>query len=188
MKFNTTDVLLLVDCQNDFLHPEGALYIGNMAANNYVDKLLELVKSFEGAIIALKDVHREGDPELELYPNHCMYQDWGSLVVEPLALEFSNRRNVYQLEKTFYSSYYVSRNIAKLTYSNVLGVSSLKVAGVLTSVCVHDVVAGVQTYAITEMNHMLDITVIRSLVRDTDPFLGEAALKRLEKLYNIKLL
>lgn len=66
-------VFIDVDTQRDFLEPAGRLYIsGSSAIRSNLARLTEYAQSKKIPILATCCAHREGDPEFERFPPHCL--------------------------------------------------------------------------------------------------------------------
>jgi len=62
-----------VDTQVDFLLPGGRLYVpGAEAIIPNLARLTKLARDMQLPLIASADAHHPGDPELAIYPPHCM--------------------------------------------------------------------------------------------------------------------
>jgi nicotinamidase-related amidase len=78
--------LIVMDMQNDFVKPGGTLVIP--AAAETVPRIQQLLRSARerGVRIAyVQDTHVEGDPEIEIWPEHCRIGTWGREIVDELA-------------------------------------------------------------------------------------------------------
>lgn len=79
-------VLIVVDMQNDFVKPEGALVCP--AASETVSRIQDLVASARRQEVRLaytQDSQIPSDPEFDLWPKHCLIGSWGWHIVEELA-------------------------------------------------------------------------------------------------------
>jgi nicotinamidase-related amidase len=73
---NTT--LLVIDMQSDFVKRDGALVVSD--ANDTVPRIQELLASAreqEMPIAYTQDTQVEGDPEFDIWPEHCVKGTWG---------------------------------------------------------------------------------------------------------------
>ncbi|NDD62857.1 MAG: isochorismatase family protein [Acidobacteria bacterium] len=62
-----------IDTQNDFMTPEGALYVPR--AGEICDNLAELLRAaeeLEVTTISTRCAHEPDDPEFEIFPPHCL--------------------------------------------------------------------------------------------------------------------
>ena len=86
--------------------------------------------------------------------------------------------NEITIEKTRYSGFYGTG----LEYHLIsLGVKTIEVCGVCTSICVMDTVGGLA-------NRDYSVNIQKSCVADFDPEAHEAALKRMAGLYGATIL
>jgi len=176
-------VLIVVDVLNDFLDPEGALYCGDDAR-----KILPFVKERirryrqleEGVVIYVNDSHTENDKEFEKFPKHALSNTWGATVVPGAMPVYPDK----VFEKTRYSGFFGTPLEAYLTAMkewDPMGIESVEVIGVCTSICVMDTVGGLANRDVP------NIIVPRAGVADFDPEMHEFALKRMERLYGAKI-
>ncbi len=123
--------LLIIDMLNDFVKPEGALYVGP-AAEGIVpvikDKLEHFRKNRE-PVIFICDRHRRGDLEFDMFPPHCLEGSDGGEVIAELA-PLAGERLIY---KRRYSAFFGTE--LDLTLREY-GVAELELAGVVTNICV----------------------------------------------------
>lgn len=79
-------VLLVIDMQNDFVHPEGVLY--NPKAEETVSDIQDIisrVRDFGVDVWFTRDTHEEESPEFEIFPEHCVGGTWGHEIVSELS-------------------------------------------------------------------------------------------------------
>ncbi len=122
--------LLVIDMLNDFLHPEGALFIGD--SQNLIERVAEAVAQHRSAgnpIIYILDRHLPQDAEFNMFPPHCLMGEWGSEVVD----ELTPGPGDITVPKRRYSAFFGTD--LDLTLRE-LGVSRLELAGVCTQICV----------------------------------------------------
>lgn len=83
------DILLLVDLQNDFILPEGSLYV--QGGDELVDQIISLINQFDrcGAnIILTRDYHpinHHSFRPMGLFPPHCVWGQFGSQIEKNIA-------------------------------------------------------------------------------------------------------
>ena len=78
--------LLVIDMQNDFVKPGGSLLVPDAEATvPAIRGLLELARSSRMRIVYSQDTHHRGDPEWEIWPEHCREGSWGWQIVAELA-------------------------------------------------------------------------------------------------------
>ena len=73
---------------NDFVHPEGALYIGDKGARKAiagVRKVLEEFRRSKEPIIFVCDFHEENDVEFQRWPKHAVKGSWGAEIIGELS-------------------------------------------------------------------------------------------------------
>jgi nicotinamidase-related amidase len=80
--------LIIVDMQNDFVKEDGALFVP--AAKETVSNIQHLLRSAResGVRVAYtQDTAVEGDPEFNIWPEHCLKGSWGWEIIAELAPE-----------------------------------------------------------------------------------------------------
>lgn len=77
-----------IDTQNDFMNPDGALYIPR--AETIKPKLKTLIDYAQASnlyIIASLDTHVKDDPEFEQFPPHCIKNTYGNEKIKETKLD-----------------------------------------------------------------------------------------------------
>ena len=79
--------LLVVDMLNDFISPDGALYVGDTAerVTDVVKRTIEEFRENNNPIIYICDNHREDDAEFKMFKLHCVKGTKGAEIVDELA-------------------------------------------------------------------------------------------------------
>jgi nicotinamidase-related amidase len=78
--------LIVIDMQNDFVKPGGSLLVPEAEATvPAIKKLVDLARAGRMRIVYTQDTHREGDPQWEVWPEHCREGSWGWEIVTELA-------------------------------------------------------------------------------------------------------
>jgi len=166
--------LIVVDMQNDFLDPQGALYCGERA-REVIPRVVALVEQFlkrGDPVFFTQDTHVEGDREFEAFTRHCVREEWGHALV-PEVEGFSHDDHATIVPKARYSAFFrtdLERQLEQLKPERV------EVCGVCTSICVMDTVGALRSrdYA---------VRVHKSATADFDPEMHRFALRRMEKIY-----
>src|SRR5947209_20363291 len=66
-------VFVDIDTQRDFLEPTGALYVpGSAEILPNLHRLTGLARDHHIRVLATACAHEPGDPELEIFPPHCI--------------------------------------------------------------------------------------------------------------------
>lgn len=130
----TNRALIVIDVQNDFCHPNGALTTPEAQA--IIPQIIKLVEEFKDtgeAIYYTRDSHdfnysdtQEGQ---KLPVQHCMYGSWGWRVVDRVDLPLNESDNVYHLnKKTFAYDNWQDEHLDQY--------DEIWICGVVSSICV----------------------------------------------------
>lgn len=123
--------LLIVDMQNDFVHPDGALYVpAAREALPQIQELLTRARESGVHVAYTQDTHREGDPEWNNWPQHVRLGTWGWEIVEELA----PAPNELVCPKARYDGFYGTQLNHYL--SRVWDAESVVIVGTVSNICV----------------------------------------------------
>lgn len=168
--------LLVIDMLNDFISPDGALYVGETAGEvtEEVKKTIEKARKKGIPVIYICDSHREDDAEFKMFKLHCVKDTKGGEIVDVLAPKPGD----YIILKRRYSAFFGTDLDA---YLRELGVSELILVGVCTNICI------LYTAADARMLNY-DVTVIRDCVSSFDEKAHYFALKEMENTLGAKII
>ena len=129
--------LVVVDMQNDFCHPEGALYApGSEAVIEPVDELVERARDAGVQLVFTRDVHPPEQfddahyyDEFDQWGEHVVEGSWGAEIVEELTVLDGD----HVVEKHTYDAFQRTGLEGWLT---ARGIRNLVFAGTLANVCV----------------------------------------------------
>jgi nicotinamidase-related amidase len=123
--------LIIGDMQNDFVKEGGTLVVpsaeGTIPA---IRRLLDLARESGVRLVFVQDTHRDGDPEWEIWGEHCREGSWGWQVVDELA----PREDEVTIRKPRYDAFYGTQLEHLL---RVWGVDTLIICGTVANICVH---------------------------------------------------
>jgi nicotinamidase-related amidase len=123
--------VVVVDMQNDFVKPDGAL--ATPAAKETLPRiqaLLAAARAEDVRVAYTQDSQVEDDPEFEIWPEHCQIGTWGWEIVpelEPLATDLICRKNRYD---GFYGTW------LEHFLAHVWGVDNIVIVGTVSNICV----------------------------------------------------
>jgi nicotinamidase-related amidase len=123
--------VIVVDMQNDFVTEGGSLVVP--AAAQTVPNLQRLLAKARAAGVRIaytQDTHYEGDPEWQIWPEHCRAGTWGWEIIEPLAPQAGDLVE----QKSRYDGFYDTSLDHYL--SRVWKVEHLVIVGTISSICV----------------------------------------------------
>lgn len=155
------EILFVVDYQQDFVHPEGALHVSSIddRYNLYMTAFINMARLNGNAVFQSQDWHFAGDPELQRnggpWPDHCMADSLGARLVcpNPIGNGYINR-NGNLAENVWVSSTQVPDTIIrKGSYSpwdngvleeglKIIAPDRIIVVGLATEYCVRAFVLG----------------------------------------------
>lgn len=122
--------LIVVDMQNDFVKPGGALVVESAASTvPRIGSLLERARQRGVRVVYTQDTHFEGDREWEIWPEHCRSGSWGWRIVE----ELKPSPDDVICQKNRYDGFY---GTWLDHFLRVWGVQHLVLTGTVSNICV----------------------------------------------------
>ncbi|RQG93302.1 cysteine hydrolase [Natrarchaeobius halalkaliphilus] len=129
--------VVVVDMQNGFCHPDGALYApGSEAVIGPIASLLERAHDAGVTVLYTRDVHPPEQfedahyyDEFEQWGEHVLEGSWEAEIVEELPAESAD----HVVEKHTYDAFYETELEGWL---NARGINDLVICGTLANVCV----------------------------------------------------
>ncbi len=122
--------VIVVDMQNDFVKEGGKLVVPTAKDTvPAIQKLLEKARSAGAHVFFTQDTHEEGDPEWEIWGEHCRKGTWGWEIVEELAPAPGER----VIQKLRYDGFYGTPLDHEL---HLRGIRHVVVVGTVANICV----------------------------------------------------
>ncbi|GEM87793.1 cysteine hydrolase family protein [Meiothermus granaticius] len=122
--------VIVVDMQNDFVEPEGALFVPEAPATvANIQRLLERARVAGVKIVYTQDWHPEGDPEFTIWPRHAVQGTWGAQIIAPL----KPRPEDTVLQKVRYDGFY-GTPLEHLLH--LWGIQHVVIVGTVANICV----------------------------------------------------
>lgn len=124
-------IVIVVDVQNDFLHPKGSLYIGE-EARKIIPNIRNLTVKAESngvPVVYTQDWHTEDSSEFKVWPKHCIGGSWGAEIVDELKPKPGNLK----VRKETYDAFYKTGLDSLLS---AFKPRNLVVSGVVSNICV----------------------------------------------------
>jgi len=167
--------LIVTDMLNDFIDPEGALYVGSPGREiiPFVARQVEETRARRGVVIFICDAHAPDDPEFRHFGPHGVKGTWGAEVIPELEVQPGD----YRLEKTRYSAFINTDLEGILAREQV---ERVELVGVCTSICV-------MAAAIELFNRDIPCRVYRDGVADFDPEAHAFALKHMARVLGVEV-
>lgn len=123
--------LVIVDMQNDFVSPQGSLFVEEAPETVPVcARLLAFARESGITVFFTQDTHYEGDPEFEIWPEHVKHGTWGWKIVS----ELEPRPNEIVFRKARYDGFYGTGLDHEIRRR---GIDTLIVCGTVANICVH---------------------------------------------------
>ncbi len=122
--------LIVVDMQNDFAHPQGALFVPDAPKSvPAIQLLLERARRAGARVVYTQDWHREDDPEFQIWPRHAVAGTWGAEILEGLRPEPGD----LIIQKVRYDAFY---GTPLDHYLHLWGIKNVVVTGTVANICV----------------------------------------------------
>ena len=167
--------LIVADMLNDFLDPDGSLYVGPSGREliPFVAWKIETTRRQGGVVIFACDAHAPLDREFKYFARHAVKGSWGSRIIPELPMQPGD----YRLDKTRYTAFY-NTNLEEVLKQEE--VAQVEVVGVCTSICVMETVKEL-------FDRDLPTLVYRDGVADFDPEAHAFALKHMERIFGARV-
>jgi nicotinamidase-related amidase len=157
--------LLVIDMQNDLVKPGGSLLVPDAEATiPAIARLLDLARTSRMRVVYGQDTHQQGDPEWEIWPEHCREGSWGWEIVSELA----PRSDETILRKVTHDAFY-GTPLDRLL--RLWSVDTLVICGTVANIAVQYTAASAALcpYA---------VVIARDAVSALEPFDLEASLRQ----------
>jgi len=134
-----------VDCQNDFMNKDGALYVeGAEAIKSNLKKLTSIAINYNIPVVNTRDWHEATDEELSetpdfinTFPKHCMKDTKGAEFIKEITPIYGN---TVVINKNKFDVFTGSKNTEKILKD--INPNIVVVYGVATNVCVNFAILG----------------------------------------------
>ncbi|MGC9152788.1 MAG: cysteine hydrolase family protein [Vulcanisaeta sp.] len=163
--------VIVVDMQNDFVSPNGKLYVPTAQATvPAIRKLLSKARDANVPIIYTQDWHFKNDPEFRIWGEHCVMNTWGAEIID----ELKPMPDDIIIRKRRYDAFFGT----DLDYvlRHVVHVNNLVIVGTVANICVLHTAGSA---ALNWYNVVVPIDGISAL----DEFDYYAALRQITFLY-----
>jgi nicotinamidase-related amidase len=158
--------LLVIDMQNDLVKPGGALLVPEAEATvPAIRRLLDLARTSRMRVVYGQDTHRQGDPEWEVWPEHCREGSWGWEIIAELAPHVDDT----VLQKLRHDTFYGTPLDHLL---RLWSVDTLVICGTVVNI-------GVQYAAASAAQRWYSVIVPRDAVSALEPSDFEASLRQI---------
>ena len=165
-----TTALIVVDMQNDFVKPGGALVVETAAATiPAIQRLLTRARAKGMKVFFTQDTHQEGDIEFPIWGPHVLRGTWGWQIVDELAPRSGER----VIEKLRYDGFFGTPLDHEL---RLAGSQTVIVCGTVANICVLHTAGSA---ALRGYRVILPIDAISAII----PFDQQAAIRQVHFLY-----
>lgn len=167
--------LVIADMINDFVKPEGKLYVpGIEEILPAIRALIDEAHELGAPVIFVNDAHAPDDIEFKQWGEHAVKGSWGSKVVD----ELGPADHDYVLEKTKYTVWYKT-GLDNLLVEK-LAVDHVVITGTVTNICV-------MVSAIEALMRGYRVTVPRAAVKGLNDDDHNWALDQLERVFGARV-
>lgn len=122
--------VVVVDMQNDFVDPKGALFVpASRKTIEPIRKLVERARAAGAPIVFTRDWHLRDDPEFQIWGRHAVSGTWGAEIVEDL----KPREGDIIIDKLRYDAFFGTSldHILRLRH-----IRNLVITGTVANICV----------------------------------------------------
>lgn len=168
MEYNPkSTAVIVVDMQNDFCHPDGALYAEG--SEEAIEGVNDVLGATEGVALTIftQDTHDNNAAEFEQWGEHCVHDTWGQEFHDGL-----DRQPDRAIEKNTYDAFH-NTDLPRLLQLH--GIDTVIICGTLVNVCV-------QETASSAALHGYDVSVVEDAVGYLDDEQREASLDHIDFL------
>jgi len=169
------NALIIIDMLNDFMRPQGTLYIGNHVQSliRFCKELVVQKRKEQYTIIYSCDTHWEKDEEFKLFQPHAVRGSWGQQIIEELAPQ----QDDFIIPKRRFSAFFGTELDLLLREKKV---ERIEIVGVMTNICV------LYTAAWAQMLHY-QVATYRQGVTSSDLQAHEFALKEMKNNLGVEI-
>lgn len=167
--------LLVIDMLNDFVSPEGELYVGE-TAEEIIKRVAEEIAAFRETgdeIIYICDRHRPDDKEFEMFKPHCVAGSTGAKIHPALA----PRPEEVVVPKRRYSAFF-GTDLDLILKER--GIEELVLTGVCTNICVFYTAADARMRG-------YEVSVLQDAVTSFDRQAHGFALQEMRNVLGVKV-
>lgn len=162
--------LIVVDMQNDFVREGGRLVVPDAETTlPQIQRLLALARESGMRVVYTQDTHDEGDPEWEIWGEHCRRATWGWQIVDDLA----SRGDEVVIQKLRYDAFYGTQLDHLL---RLWDIDTLVICGTVANICVHYTAASAAL-------RWYDVVIPLDAISALDPFDLESSLRQTAFLF-----
>jgi nicotinamidase-related amidase len=162
--------LVVVDMQNDFVKQRGSLVVPDAEATTpAIQRLLDLARGSGMHVVYAQDTHRPGDPEWQIWPEHCREGSWGWEIVPELA----PRLDETVLRKARHDAFYRTPLHRLL---RLWSVDTLVICGTIANIGVHYTAASAALRWYT-------VVIPRDAISALEPFDLESSLRQVALVF-----
>jgi nicotinamidase-related amidase len=171
----SNSALLVIDMLNDFVAPDGALYVGDTVKHIIpeIQKKISKYRADGAPVIYICDSHDKDDTEFQMFAPHCVAETKGAEVYKDLR---PNPGEIIILKKR-YSAFFGTNLDEVLKEKHI---DTLELCGVCTNICI------LYTCADARMRGY-HVTVDRRSVDSFDHVAHEFSLKEMERVLGAKI-
>ena len=167
--------LIVVDMQNDFVDPDGSLFVPAAPSTlPAIEALVKRARKSGARVVFTQDTHTSDDREFEIWPVHCVLGSWGWQIVDRL----SPQPGDHVVQKARYDAFYGTELEHYL--SRIWKIETVIIVGTVANICV------AQTAASAGLR-WFDVVVPADGISALTAFDQASTLRQITSLYNGKV-
>ncbi len=169
-----SSALIIIDMQNDFVHPDGKLFSPNAKKIiQPIKLLLEKARKSNIRVIYTQDTHFKDDPvEFPIWGEHVVKGSWGWQIID----ELKHLNTEIIIEKLRYDAFFGTPLEHIL---NIYGIENIIVTGTVANICVLHTVSSAR---LRNYNVIVPVDAISALTE----FDYSLSIRQMDFLYKVK--
>ena len=172
--------------QNDFVHPEGALYINRETVVSKIEQYITSPSTKYDHVILTMDTHGPYCKEFDRFPPHCIRGNWGWCISPLIGIAVKDKFSETQISHVYKSSFSAAIPLVEI-FDNLhhtgklITINQIDIIGVCTNICVLHTAADL-------VFRDYNVAVIEDLVDSYNLILHEEAIIHMRDILGIQII